>query len=686
MSQSALQKNEAEVIEDQILNPEEESAQIANFGLEKPAGQTSNNNPENPSEAFLTFLNLYEKDKKEGIPNSKTDIDDLNSKELFLNDVASQLKSEFIGLDQQIDKIINTLRPWYLIPKSLNKPVILSLWGMSGVGKTSLVYRLVEKLNFESTFFKYDLGKISDVQSGMGYHLSYFANRQSVLFFDEVQMARTLDAVGHDIDRPQLRDFWTLLDTGMLPILFTEIVRMRNDIKSRYQGFVANPYGPELLMTDYDFDYLAPVLGLSRDYNTLLKKCVVDDTNRLMNWIINEIEKKISKNVYEDHTKALIILAGNIDEAYSQLMTVEPDEFTAEELKENLNTVTPTKIKKGLLTRFRTEQVARMGTSLILFPTPSESSYQGIIKQKLSRIENKIKKDFVFEFKFEQSVHDMIYKKGVIPTQGVRPILSMISEQVESRLPTWIVESAKNGFSEYSVNFDGAKNAFTISHKNKTIFTDVLLTEIESIKIKIPDAKFIEYLAIHEAAHLVVGISLMGMLPQRIIFKESFAGNVMPQVRFRPTSLLTAKISMDFVAMNLAGYAAEIKKYGKEGLSSGATMDLKSATGLVSQMIMEMGMGSHIGVTLPHPDLVHNIKSMQAADDEAKEKLLKQAYVTAEQELKTQSLFYDHVVEELKTKHCLPQERLAELLFKHFEATDEEKVNIVNRKNHKYMD
>lgn len=666
MSQSALQKNELEAIETANLETTE--------------------SPKATSDVFDTFLNLYEKDQKDSLPNTSADIQDLNTKEQFLNTVARELKSEFIGLDQQIDKIINALRPWYLIPKSLNKPIILSLWGMSGVGKTSLIYRLVEKLNFENTFFKYDLGKISEAHGGLMQNLSYFANRQSVLFFDEIQMARTLDIHGQDIDRPQLRDFWTLLDTGKLPILFSDIIRIRNDIKSRYQGFVANPYNPEMLMTDYDFDYLAPILGISRDYNTILKKCVVEDTDRLMRWIVNELEKRISKNIFEDHTKALIILAGNIDEAYSQLMTVEPDEFTAEELKENFNSISPTKIKKGLLTRFRAEQVARMGTSLVLFPTPSESSYQGIIKQKLLNIENRIKKDFVFGIKFDNSVHEMIYKKGVIPTQGVRPILSMISEQIESRIPTWIVEIAKNGTADYKIFFNEEANSFQIKNNSNIIFTDVLQIEIENIKIKIPEAKFIEYLAIHEAAHLTVGVNLMGMLPQRIIFKESFSGQVMPQVRFKSSLLLTSKISMDYIAMNLAGYVAEINKYGRDGLSSGATMDLKSATTLAAQMITEMGMGSHIGVSLSHPDFVFNIKSKQAEDDELKEKFLQEAYITADQSLKKQQKFYDYVVEELKTKHCLSQERLAELLFKYFDATDEEKVNIVNRNNHRYLD
>lgn len=651
-----------------------------------PQKQLKVSTPKQPSQAFVDFLRFHDQVNNQKIPNSKLDLEELQSKDLFLDSVATQLKSEFIGLDSQIDKIINGLRPWYLIPKSLNKPTILSLWGMTGVGKTSLVYELVKKLNLESAFFKFDLGKATDFQSTMNSYLSYVANRQSLLFFDEVQTARTIDTLGQDIDRPLLRDFWNLLDTGKISISLSEIIRIRSDIKNRYEHYLLHPTNPEFLLSDYEFYSLSAILRLNNDFYSLFKNSLKEDTDHLINWVIQEIEKSVYKTVYEDHTKALIILAGNIDEAYSDLMNVDPDQYTADELKLNLNTITPTQIKNGLLKRFRAEQVARMGTSLILFPTPSESSYHDIIKQKLIKISDKIKEDFNFEIKFETSVQDLIYKKGTIPAQGVRPILSTISELIESRLPKWIVECAKNDFLEYEIRFDDRTKCISLSHKEKVIITDTLLPEDENTNVNIPDKKFIEYLAVHEAAHLVVGISLMGMLPQRVIFKEGFSGTVPPQVRFKPLRILTAAITMDLAAINLAGYIAEIKKYGKEGLSSGARLDLKTATSLVSQMIMEMGMGNHIGVTLPHPDLVHNIKSMQASDDEAKESLLNKAYVLAETELKNQSLFYEIIVNELKTQHCLNHERLVELFNKYYIASDTDKEKILNRTNHKSLD
>ena len=53
-----------------------------------------------------------------------------------------QLKTEFIGLDSIIDEIINSISSWYVTPEIINRPVIVSLWGMTGTGKSSVVKNL----------------------------------------------------------------------------------------------------------------------------------------------------------------------------------------------------------------------------------------------------------------------------------------------------------------------------------------------------------------------------------------------------------------------------------------------------------------------------------------------------------------------------------------------------------------
>jgi cell division protease FtsH len=66
-----------------------------------------------------------------------------------LEKVKSTLKSEFIGLDEIIDKIITAITPWYVTPEVIQRPIVVSLWGMTGTGKTSVISRLIELLDIK---------------------------------------------------------------------------------------------------------------------------------------------------------------------------------------------------------------------------------------------------------------------------------------------------------------------------------------------------------------------------------------------------------------------------------------------------------------------------------------------------------------------------------------------------------
>ncbi len=77
----------------------------------------------------------------------------------LLEDARQILKSEFIGIDKIIDEVIESISSWYILSDIQEKPVVINLWGLTGVGKTSLVNRLVELIDFSNRFFKFDLGE-----------------------------------------------------------------------------------------------------------------------------------------------------------------------------------------------------------------------------------------------------------------------------------------------------------------------------------------------------------------------------------------------------------------------------------------------------------------------------------------------------------------------------------------------
>jgi len=91
-------------------------------------------------------------DKKQDILKKSKDLEDLK---VFL-------KKEFVGIDKVIEGVVDTLAPFYLFPESLTKPLVINLWGMTATGKTSLVHNIVEFLNLQSSFFKFEIGEYND--------------------------------------------------------------------------------------------------------------------------------------------------------------------------------------------------------------------------------------------------------------------------------------------------------------------------------------------------------------------------------------------------------------------------------------------------------------------------------------------------------------------------------------------
>ena len=68
--------------------------------------------------------------------------DIIKSRVLEINEIGAQLKTEFAGIDKQIDTIIRYVTPFYATPELLTRPVVVCLWGMTGVGKTHVLRRL----------------------------------------------------------------------------------------------------------------------------------------------------------------------------------------------------------------------------------------------------------------------------------------------------------------------------------------------------------------------------------------------------------------------------------------------------------------------------------------------------------------------------------------------------------------
>ena len=55
--------------------------------------------------------------------------------------IAAELKTDLFGINEVIDRVIESVRAWYVLPEIIKRPVIVCLWGLTGTGKTQLTQR-----------------------------------------------------------------------------------------------------------------------------------------------------------------------------------------------------------------------------------------------------------------------------------------------------------------------------------------------------------------------------------------------------------------------------------------------------------------------------------------------------------------------------------------------------------------
>ena len=136
------------------------------------------------------------------------------------------LKTEFVGLDKILDDLELSIRPWYVTPEIIDRPQIISLWGMTGTGKTSVVRRLVELLELGSKTLFFDCGDEGDSSRSITDKIEDYLGEDDdsgvskseriVFVFDEFQYARTINENGEEVNKSGLRPIWSIIDSGII--------------------------------------------------------------------------------------------------------------------------------------------------------------------------------------------------------------------------------------------------------------------------------------------------------------------------------------------------------------------------------------------------------------------------------------------------------------------------------------
>lgn len=564
-----------------------------------------------------------------------------------LDQTALKLKSEFIGIDKVIDEIIDAIASWFFFPDIQEKPMVINLWGMTGVGKTDLVRRLAHHLDFNDKHFEFDLGKNGTSRYEFeGKIEDVFGQNESfpiILSFDEFQLGRTIDQTGGEIDRPNSRLIWEIIDTGKIKTSrsfysFERLYDFRNKLHHMLDegvvvknGMVVQGKGvfrrsmevgkreEELffIQKDYIFDIFDAMRGKVNselEVRVALNKL---DGLQTIEYLTQALKHAMSPKLV-DLSKSLIFIMGNIDEAFTMSHDfdgdIDADQFHRMSLKIDVPV-----IKKSLQRRFRSEQIARLGSNHIIYPAFSKQNFQDIIGLKLTQFFSKLEGRFKLQLEADASLKEMIYNEGVFPAQGVRPVLSCIDQNVKSKMGKVITKFVLSGKKANKAIISANETILLVSfyHKEKVVLeiSETIHQKVRMLRKNNQDDQQ-ALVAVHEAGHAVISMVLLQTYPEEI-FSQSMDSDRLGflYANFK-WETMPRKRMLHRIAYYLGGIVAEEIVFGRDMVSGGSSADLEMATSYVADLVRRHGLGENMVV---YQDGVYRGSDVLHDDDHNKE-------------------------------------------------------------------
>ena len=604
------------------------------------------------------------------------DIEEIKRKNEVIDNAIVELKKKYIGVDEQIDEIMNNVRTWYCYPQLQDRPCVINLWGLSGCSKTDSVRTIAKLLDLEEDLIYFNFADINeknaweienDIEDSVGNNKS---NR--IIVYDEFQYAATLDKQKEEKDnKGALKPFWELLDTGILNRkpemrtlfnVYKAYLILKRIVDTKYpielvngkwlnsEDYIKNLDGYERksifeVFTESEKE-IKPNIGCDMGQNNngpiridsktkRVNRCVefnpwfIDNAVDVYNNVNNskfstdnvDIRKKIySMNVTElmeffynlyhssckgyklDFKDSLVFVIGNLDEAYDVSFNVNPD-MSPDQFHKITKKITVVDIKEALKDRFRNEQIARLGNIHVIYPSFSSRTFKGIIDLQLSKYAKEVEDRIGCKLTYDSSIKNIIYREGVFPTHGTRPVFSTIQEIVKSRLPEVMKAMTDAKLAQKLDSLEYSYSNGYVRVKTYDIDRNLLTTVKSKLKLRVDNLRKSTLddkqalCAVHESGHFVAYASIYGNVPAKLISvaTESGTGGFLLQDDDEDErAIKTYDYYMNNIKIALGGYVAERIVFGDDNKTSGAVSDLRKATSIASKMVLELGMYSAV--------------------------------------------------------------------------------------------
>lgn len=366
-------------------------------------------------------------------------------------------------------------------------------------------------------------------------------------------------------------------------------------------------------------------------------------------------------------SRSLIVVLGNLDEAYTMSHNMNPD-ICADEFHEQTSKISLADIKRALRKRFRPEQIARLGNNHIIYRSFSSAQFRMLIRQELNRVGDFVTTQFGWKITFDDSVVNVVYAEGVFPAQGTRPVLTTVKNLIESRITGLVVSILEYQLSinEIIWKFENGDFVYTLTDGAGNVvstITDKAKLKLENLR-KSVDPEIQAHVAIHEAGHAVLAALTLRIVPSVVVSRTASDMEGFCMINF-PKGPMTRETLRKDIVITLGGYVAEKMIFGEDMTSSGVYSDIEEASSLANRAIRKYAMGVdpiHLAVENADNDNAFYMSDKYAAEAV---KIIKESEIEVERILSKNKLLLLKMAEYLTT-HSRMEEDMIEAYVKKY--------------------
>jgi cell division protease FtsH len=305
------------------------------------------------------------------------------------------------------------------------------------------------------------------------------------------------------------------------------------------------------------------------------------------------------KKVYEpiNHSKTLIIISGNLDEAYSMANETGETDIEADIFRAYTEKITIVDIKNALSRKFKPEQVARFGNIHLIYKSLRKVDFEALISEELVKIIKKNKEHFGVDIEISKNLNQLIYQNGVFPVQGVRPVFSSITDIVEANLSKLLFEAFMANLMHIAMDYDFEKKKIIAQLAGKRTIELDYVGKIDQIRQdNSPD--MVANIAVHESGHAIVYGILLGLAPLQL--KSRVASRYAQGFSFPHLIHLSKENIINKIKIFLAGGIAEEIIFGEEKATISRSFDREEATSMIMEYIRKYGFDKNFQAYYAH--------------------------------------------------------------------------------------